>query len=222
MINLPDERFPLPKGVVVVGGIDTDIGKSYATGAIYAGHLKAGHSIITHKMVQTGSVEISEDIQLHRQMAGVGLLKEDENRESCPYLFKKPASPDFAAALEGVEIQPELILDSIRRLAEKYERVLVECAGGLMVPLNSNCTIIDLISALGAPLVLVTSGRLGSINHTLLSLEAIEKRGIELCGLVYNRYGTEDDQIGERTLSYLCNVMKEKFPLARVAQLARM
>ena len=95
-------------------------------------------------------------------------------------------------------------------LSERFDAVLVEGAGGLMVPLTPDCLTIDYIQHSGYPLVFVTSGRLGSVNHTLLSFEAIERRGISLHTVMYNLYPEGEDKIiQEDTEHYIRHYMEK-------------
>lgn len=169
-------------------GIDTGIGKSVVTGLLARFLNEQNHRVITQKPVQTGSEGQSEDILTHRRLMESGWLEEDEQRLTCPYTFSFPGSPHLAARLAGQIIDPDTITAGTRALESRYEWVLVEGAGGLMVPLTDDLLFIDYLKQQNYPIVLVTSPRLGSINHTLMSLEIIRSRGLRLAGLVYNRY----------------------------------
>lgn len=169
-------------------GIDTNIGKSVVTGLLARFLHEQGHRVITQKPVQTGCDGQSEDILTHRRLMESGWLEEDEQRLTCPYNFTFPGSPHLAAKLAGQTINPDAITATTRLLEKKYEWVLIEGAGGLMVPFAENLLFIDYLEQQNYPLLLVTSPRLGSINHTLMSLELIRLRGLKLAGLVYNLY----------------------------------
>ena len=115
--------------VLSVSGIDTDIGKSIATG-YYAKYLmQQGYSVITQKMVQTGCQEISEDIVVHRKIQGIALTEEDRQGITCPYLFDYPCSPHMAARLQQTCIDEKIIEKSTALLAQNYDYVLLEGAG---------------------------------------------------------------------------------------------
>ena len=194
--------------VLFVSGIDTDIGKSIATG-YYAKYLmQQGYSVITQKMVQTGCQEISEDIVVHRKIQGIALTEEDRQGITCPYLFDYPCSPHMAARLQ----QTCIVEKSTALLAQNYDYVLLEGAGGLMVPYSEEKTTLDYLAARGYPLILVTSGRLGSINHTLLSLEACAQRKITVEALIYNLYPSADELIAQDTQQYLRGYLAKRFP----------
>ena len=179
--------------VFFVSGIDTGIGKSYATAALARSYMQSGKTVITQKMVQTGCSGISEDILLHRKLMGIEPLQVDKEKLTCPYVFDYPASPHLSAELEDGDIRIDLIYSVSENLSEKYEIVLLEGAGGLMVPITRDILTIDYIAEFNLPVILVTSGRLGSINHTLLSLEACRYRSIVVDKVIYNCFSEEED-----------------------------
>ncbi|MGN0310984.1 MAG: dethiobiotin synthase [Bacteroides sp.] len=190
--------------IYFVSGIDTDAGKSYCTAWLARELMAQGKRVITQKLVQTGNVGHSEDIDLHRQLMGTGYLPEDREGLTMPEIYSYPCSPHLAARLDHRPINLERITAATHELEQRYDVVLVEGAGGLMVPLTEDYLTIDYLKEQGYPLVFVTSGKLGSINHTLLSFEAIQRRGITMSHLLYNLYPpVKDTTIQEDTLSYL-------------------
>ena len=194
--------------VYFISGIDTSVGKTAATGAIAKALAQAGKRVITQKMIQTGCEQVSEDIEEHRRIQGIPFTEEDREGWTCPYIFSYPCSPHMAAAKDGRTIDLQVITQATERLRERYEYVLMEGAGGLMVPNDFQSLTIDYIRDQGYPLILVTSGKLGSINHTLLSLFAAEQYGIPVKAIVYNQYPHIDTLIEANTLEYL----RIKFP----------
>ena len=194
--------------VYFISGIDTSVGKTAATGAIAKALAQAGKRVITQKMIQTGCEQVSEDIEEHRRIQGIPFTEEDREGWTCPYIFSYPCSPHMAAAKDGRTIDLQVITQATERLRERYEYVLLEGAGGLMVPNDFQSLTIDYIRDQGYPLILVTSGKLGSINHTLLSLFAAEQYGIPVKAIVYNQYPHIDTLIEANTLEYL----RIKFP----------
>ena len=194
--------------VYFISGIDTSVGKTAATGAIAKALAQAGKRVITQKMIQTGCEQVSEDIEEHRRIQGIPFTEEDREGWTCPYIFSYPCSPHMAAAKDGRTIDLQVITQATERLRERYEYVLLEGAGGLMVPNDFQSLTIDYIRDQGYPLILVTSGKLGSINHTLLSLFAAEQYGIPVKAIVYNQYPHIDVLIEANTLEYL----RIKFP----------
>ena len=198
--------------ILFVGGIDTDIGKTVATGWLAAKLMRQDFSVITQKIVQTGCTGISDDILVHRRLQNLPLLPEDTDGTTCPYLFDYPCSPHLAARMAGARIDPAVINRATATLAERYDYVLLEGAGGLAVPLDDTLTTLDFIRAQAYPVVLVTSGRLGSINHTLLSLAACRQQGIAVEMLIYNRFPPADPLIERETAEYLQRYLRQHFP----------
>ena len=199
--------------VYFISGIDTGIGKTYATGCLAKLWNEQGKKSITQKLIQTGNVDISEDIEQHREIMGIGWFPEDESKLTMPEIFTYPASPHLATKIDGREIDFQKIENSTEQLAEKYEIVLLEGAGGLMVPLTTDLLTIDYVAEKKYPVILVTSGRLGSINHTILSLEAIKSRGLELYAVAYNlKDESQDKLISKDTAEYLKAYLAKHFP----------
>ncbi len=201
--------------VYFVSGIDTGIGKTYTTGYLAKTWNEQGQKTITQKLIQTGNVDISEDIEQHREIMGMGWFPEDESKLTMPEIFSYPASPHLATKIDGREIDFQKIEDAIQQLTEKYDVVLLEGAGGLMVPLTTELLTIDYVAQKKIPVILVTSGRLGSINHTILSLEALKQRGLNLHALAYNlKDESQDELISKDTAEYLKNYLRQNFPEA--------
>lgn len=199
------------KEAIFISGIDTDAGKTYAT-AYYARMLAGrGVSVVTQKFIQTGCRDTSEDIEAHRRLTGSGPLPEDEAHLTAPIIFSYPASAQLAARIDGCEIDTSLIANATEELLRRYDRVLIEGAGGLMVPITDDYFAIDYVAGHKLPVILTTNSRLGSINHTILSLEALKSRGIELRGVIYNRYFDSDPEISEDTRSFIARYLQRHF-----------
>lgn len=207
--------------VIFVSGIDTDIGKTVATG-FYANLLaQKGFSVITQKMIQTGCQGMAEDIITHRKIQGIELTLEDQQGLTCPYLFDYPCSPHLAAKMQGVEIKGEKIDQATRTLQQRYDYVLLEGAGGLAVPYHHQQTTLDFIRERQYPVILVTSGKLGSINHTLLSLMACQKNNLHLEALIYNLHPEKDLLITKDTQQFLQSYLAKNYPQAAFISLPK-
>ena len=210
------------KGVYFVSGIDTDIGKTVATGVLAKQLLHQGKSVITQKPVQTGCQNIADDIAVHRKIMGISLQEADKQRLTMPEIFSYPASPHLAARLDGRALDLNKIRTATQQLAAQYEIVLVEGAGGLMVPLTEDLLTIDYVQQQAYPVILVISGRLGSINHTLLSFVALKQYGISLHSLIFNHiHDSKDETVAGDTLEYLKGRLKDEFPEAQWQELAK-
>ena len=210
--------------VLFISGIDTDIGKTYATGMIAKALMQQGVNVITQKLVQTGvardlssgKMGIADDIITHRQLMSIPLQPCDIDSTTCPYRYEKPASPHLAAKLANKVLNPDVITSATKSLQADYEVVLLEGAGGLLVPITEQLLTLDYIAEQGYPVILLTSGRLGSINHTLLSLEAITSRGLDVHSVIYNHIHDNadqtDEQIATSTIDFLQNYLAEHYP----------
>jgi len=195
--------------VTVISGIDTGTGKTVATGLLARALLDHGASVITQKIVQTGCPgRIAEDIIEHRRIMGCELSEEDLQGLTSPCVFAYPASPHLAARLENRPVDVMAIRRSTFMLQQRYRTVLLEGAGGLLVPLSPDLLLADYIRDAGYPLLLVTSSRLGSINHTLLAVEACLKRGIPLRGIVFNRFQEADRIIADDAIGIIRHFLK--------------
>ena len=211
--------------VLFVSGIDTDIGKTYATGLLAKALMQEGVNVITQKLVQTGiskqangELGIADDILSHRQLMQMPLQPCDLDFTTCPYRYEKPASPHLSAALANRPLNINVITDATNALQADYEMVLLEGAGGLLVPINEQLLTLDYIAEQGYPITLVTSGRLGSINHTLLSLEAIKLRGLMIHSVIYNHIHDDaeqtDAEIANSTIDFLQAYLACHYPEA--------
>ena len=205
-------KLPLNHKVYFVTGIDTDAGKTYATAFLASMFAEDGKKVITQKFIQTGCTETSEDIEAHRRLTGTGELPEDAEGLTAPVIFSYPASAQLAAKMDGREISLETIDTATITLAERYDMVLIEGAGGLYVPLTDDFFAIDYVAHRRLPAILVTNGRLGSINHTILSLEAIKSKGIQLAGVVYNQFFDKDKIIAADTRAFIERYVHKHFP----------
>lgn len=202
----------LRERIYFVTGIDTDAGKSYVTGYLARRLMELGRKVTTQKLIQTGCPGISEDIETHRRLMGLELGPEDLDYTTCPVVFTYPCSPHEASRIDGRAIDYRLIDRSTELLLDRYQTLLIEGAGGLMVPLEDEYLTSDFVGERGYPVILVTGPRLGSINHTLLTLEVCRGRGIRVAALAFNHYPQVDAPILSSTLDYLKTYMQRHYP----------
>lgn len=199
---------------IFVTGIDTDAGKTYATAWLAKLLMDRGRSVATQKFIQTGCVDESEDIVAHREILGIPMLPEDMDRTTAPIVFTYPASAQLAAKIDGREIDLNLIDESKNILNERYDNLFIEGAGGLMVPITDTFFAIDYIATRNLPVVLVTNSKLGSINHTILSLEALAARNIQVVAVVFNHHFDNDQEISEDTYQFIRRYIMRNLPEA--------
>ena len=195
--------------VYAIVGIDTDIGKTVVTGLIARSLSHKGVTVITQKMAQTGCVGVAEDIIEHRRIMGVPLFDVDEIGDTCPFVFPVPSSPHLAAALAGGSFDSAVLTAATERLNSKFDTVLLEGVGGLFVPFTRELLLIDYLKDMKYPTIVVTSSRLGSINHTLLTLEALISRDIPIAGIVYNRFSDALPEIADDTRNIIAEYLEK-------------
>lgn len=168
-----------------VTGIDTDVGKTIVS-AILVEALAADY----WKPVQAGGLDFTDTNAVQELVSNPS---SHFFRET--YRLNTPASPHYAAELDGIEIDLQAF-----NVPETNHNLIIEGAGGLFVPLNKEVLIIDLIQHFNIPVVLVAKFYLGSINHTLSSIDALQKRNIPIAGIIFNGPVTESSK--EYILNY--------------------
>lgn len=207
--------------ILFVTGIDTGIGKTIATGVLAAGYAARGARVITQKLAQTGCEGFPEDLLTHRRLMGSERLPEDDSGLTCPYVFRFPASPHLAAALEQRRVELTRLAGAAAELARRCDVLLVEGVGGLCVPLTPEATVLDFVAGQAWPVVLVTSSRLGSINHTLLSLDALRARGLPLAAVIYNTFPPQPPEIEADTRAVIVAALARAGSRAPVLDLGK-
>ena len=186
-----------------VVGTDTGIGKTHATCALLHALARRHARVCGMKPIAAGGVQTAdglsnEDSIAHRAASTVRVPPALDN----PILLPEPLSPHLAAARAGTAISFDTVLDAVAELRRRTDALVVEGAGGFLVPLSETQTGADLAVALALPLVLVVGMRLGCLNHALLTAEAIRARGLTLAGWIANRVDP-DFLCPEENLAYL-------------------
>lgn len=203
-----------------ITGTDTGIGKTYVARLLLEGY--SGRQSVTYmKPVQTGCVRdkqgnlVAPDFDYVMKNGAVMTAELDDH---VPYRFEPACSPHLAASLAGVTISLEDIRVKYARVSDRKSVTIVEGAGGVLTPLSETTSMLDLMLHLRLPVVLVTSPRVGTINHTLLTVEALVKRGIEPAGIVVNNiHEVAENYIYHDTL----RVLKDRVPGAAFLQVGR-
>ncbi len=176
------------KGLFVTG-TDTDVGKTVVTGALAAGLAARGQAVGVMKPAASGAQPgpagqlLADDATFLLRAAGLGEAWRDL---VSPYVFRAPLAPAVAAAEEGRVVSANVIERAYRALQQQFSPVLVEGAGGLAVPLAESLLVADLAGRLQLPLVVVANPRLGTVNHTVLTVEYARSRGLRVAGVVLN------------------------------------
>jgi dethiobiotin synthetase len=177
---------------VFVTGTGTEVGKTVVAATIARTLASEGQRVAVFKPAVTGLDEgVETDHELLRRASG----SDQSDEEAAPYRYGPPASPHLAAAMAGEEIDPERLRRVAAAAAEGVEAIVCEGVGGLLVPLSPGYLVRDLAADLGYPLVVVASPGLGTINHTLLTIEAARAAGLEVAAIVLNPWPDDPSEI---------------------------
>lgn len=177
---------------IFITGNDTDVGKTVACAYVVHALRQAGINAVAYKPVQTGIETDQADMEFYKQVAGHAAAAQTT------YTYKVPCSPHLAAELENSAIGIEQIIIQIRQLEKEYDLVVVEGAGGLVVPLSSDgTTMTTLIQQIGFPVLVVAKSKVGVLNHTALTIYYARSKGIKVNGIILNECGNKLDPIEE-------------------------
>ncbi|WP_052881160.1 dethiobiotin synthase [Kiritimatiella glycovorans] len=177
-----------PAGIFITG-TDTGIGKTVLTAALLMELRARGLDAVPMKPVQTGAEPgpggglRAPDLEFALRAAGMD-PDADTRARMAPQLFREPCSPHLAAELEGRTVDPEQILTAWNQLGAAHEFVLAEGAGGVLVPVDRERTMLDLMRAMGCPVLVAARPSLGTLNHSLLTLHELARAGLRVAGLV--------------------------------------
>lgn len=166
-----------------VTGTDTGIGKTSVATALALGLKASGNTVAPMKPVQTGC-EPGRRCNAPDLDFSLATLDQPFEVEMLPYAYEPPCSPHLAAARAKQPIELPVITNAFTSLASRYDQVVVEGAGGVLVPLNATETLLDLMVALDLPIILAARPALGTLNHTLLSLHVLRDAGLTVSGFV--------------------------------------
>lgn len=178
------------KGIFVTG-TDTGVGKTIITGFLGRYLNECGLNVITQKWIESGSSDIKTHFKLLKKMPDI------PKHYLCPYSFRFPASCHLAARIENTKIKKAIIKKAFEFLKERFSLVIVEGSGGLLVPITRKIFLIDIARELSLPVLVVSRNCLGAINHTLLTIEALKKRKMEILGIVFINKKHEKKEILE-------------------------
>ncbi len=168
--------------MVFITGTDTGVGKTMITAGLAAGFRKRGYKALAIKPYQTGLISGYDDADIYDFD---GPQKEARERIN-PVALDPPGAPWAASRVSGKPIDPELVLTSIMDLSKENDVLFIEGIGGLYVPITGDLLVIDMIKQLGCPIIIAARGRLGTINHSLLTIHAAEAAGIPILGIIFN------------------------------------
>jgi dethiobiotin synthetase len=191
---------PIPIPGLIVTGTDTGVGKTVIAGAIARWLARDGRRVAVFKPVATGCQRrweglVSEDAEFLASCADA----RHPLHTICPVRYAEPLAPAVAAARAGERVDWEVIDRAAQLMARESDVMVVEGVGGALVPMDEKHTFADVARWLQLPAIVVARPGLGTINHTLLTLEALRSRGIPVAGVVINRYPTDTPPLAEET-----------------------
>ena len=169
-----------------ITGTDTGVGKTYVANLLVRGLRKAGFDTAAMKPICCGD---RNDAELLREAAG----NSQELSEVNPVWLQTPAAPYAASIIEGRPINLGLIRDTFAQLRKNRRSLIVEGVGGWLAPIRRGYFVCDLAADFGLPVAVVVRNRLGALNHTLLTIRAIQERGLECAGIIWNNMDTFED-----------------------------
>ena len=183
-----------------ITGTDTGVGKTVVTGALAAMLRARGRNVGVMKPVATGCVRrreglVSEDAEFLAQVADVP----EPLDEISPIRLAGPLAPTVAAARAGIELDLAPMWAAWRRLRDAHEVLLIEGIGGILCPVTRKMFVADMAVRFAMPVLIVARPNLGTINHTALTVEAARSRGLEVAGIVINRYNRDTEDVAEMT-----------------------
>lgn len=180
---------------VFVTGTDTGVGKTIICGLLGRYLKERGYSVLPQKWIQTGSNsarDINTQLKLMR-------IKKNDVKEYLPfispYILEFASSPHLAARLSKTIINAEQIKKSFKFLSDRFEFVIVEGTGGVLVPFTRKILAIDIAVELNLPVLIVAANKLGAVNHTLLTIEAVQKRNMPIVGIIFNNCRKKEKEI---------------------------
>ncbi len=193
------QRFEKVKGIFVTG-TDTGVGKTVVAGAIAQQLAMKGKRTGVFKPIATGCKHtreglVSNDAEFLAHCVDSRFSLEQIN----PIRYHEPVAPIVAIEQSKREIDWESLEQAYKNVAAESEIVIVEGIGGVMVPITKNYLVIDLMEEMALPVVIVAWSRLGTINHTLLTIEMCKNRGLQVLGVVLNGYQAEEASLAEET-----------------------
>lgn len=195
------------KGGYFITGTDTGVGKTIVTAAILRSFIKKGLKVGAMKAIETGCLNkdgilLPTDGMFLRDMAEMS----DSIDLITPLRFENPLSPFVAAKLENLEVEIDRVFKAFDALRKKYDFIVVEGVGGLMVPLRKEekkkatfYFVRDLIKELGLSAIIITKPTLGTLNHTILTIEALKSKKIPIKGYIINFSEPAKNDIAEKT-----------------------
>jgi dethiobiotin synthetase len=189
----------MSKGFFITG-TDTGVGKTVIAGAMIKAIHAQGVNVCGMKPIETGCARIGNNLypsdgMFLKKVAGM----EENINQITPFCFETPVAPSLASEMESRPLSIDTIVEKVHGLLHRYHAVVVEGVGGILVPIRKDYFVIDLIKELGLPLIVVARPTLGTLNHTLLTVNYALKEGIRVSGIVINFTRKSEGTVSENT-----------------------
>jgi len=176
-----------------ITGTDTEVGKTLVSGTLIHKLREQGTKTIGFKPVVSGTYQDTDGTTLNEDLETLHIASNLKSRELslCPYILDQPAAPHLVAAGKGIKLEMSVITQAFQNIQKQADCIVVEGAGGFLVPLNDEEDLSDVAKEMNLPIILVVGMKLGCINHALLTCEAIKARHLNLVGWVANSLNRE-------------------------------
>ncbi len=189
----------MSKGFFITG-TDTGVGKTVIAGAVIKAIHAQGKHVCGMKPLETGCCRVGNSLYPSDGMFLKKVAGMDENiNQITPYCFETPVAPSLASEMEGRPVNIDSIVEKFHDLLQRYQAVVVEGVGGILVPIRKDYFVIDLIKELGLPVIVVARPTLGTLNHALLTVNYALKEGIRVSGIVINFTRRSEGTVAENT-----------------------
>lgn len=206
------------RGCFIVG-TDTGVGKTVVGAALARSIRDRGYDVGVCKPIETGLPSRGHtDTDAYRLRTAAGA--DDPFDLVCPYRFPAPLAPLAAARLAGTAIRASVIRRAFARLAERHDIMIVEGAGGLLVPLTRNMDLLDVVCDIGLPVLVVGRAALGGVNHAMMTVEALRARHVKVLALVLNlTTGGQPSKIRRTQQQSTVRLLRERCPVPVIGPL---
>ena len=196
-----------------ITGTDTEVGKTLIASALILKLQESGLKTVGYKPVAAGLREcngswINDDVE-NLLKVSQRVAPELQTKDICPYILKQPAAPHLVAQIEGAHLDIQVMLHQYYALQGKFDSVIVEGAGGFLVPIDEHQNLGDFAQAINLPVILVVNIKLGCINHALLTAEAINSRGLKLFAWVANSAQPENEYTQQNIETLQTQILKK-------------
>ncbi|MBU3583894.1 dethiobiotin synthase [Polynucleobacter sp. 15G-AUS-farblos] len=192
-----------------ITGTDTEVGKTLVAGALILKMREQGINTVGFKPIVAGTYQDHDGKILNEDLETLRLASQlaPEQMVLCPYILDMPIAPHIASEKLGIHLDLQIMMGAYEQIRSQVEALVVEGAGGFLVPINATENLSDLAQKLQLPIIMVVGMRLGCINHALLTEEALTSRQLKVAGWIANTLASEMPFL-EENIQYLQHKMR--------------